>query len=74
MRRPVFQTRQNEEHVPQALDQGTYDQWHEAVYEHPDSIISVEASALESTETAPVQVLSASKDGSIYLWRLNSDA
>ena len=70
--RPVFQTRQGDDEA-QALDQGSYDQWHEAVYEHPDSIISVETSAPESSETAPAHILSASKDGTVYVWTLKAD-
>ena len=51
-----------------------YDQWHEQAYEHPDSIISVEASAAESTDASPVRVLTASKDGSIYVWGVLGDS
>lgn len=72
VRRPVFQTRQGDDEA-QVLDQGSYDQWHEAVYEHPDSIISVEISAPESSESAPAHILSASKDGTVYLWTLKAD-
>ena len=54
---------------PQSLYENNYDQWHEQSYEHPDSIISVEATAA-AAENEPVHVLSASKDGTIYVWRI----
>ena len=68
LRRPVFQTRSNDDAQP--LDQGVYDLWHEQAYEHADSIISVEATAAEVTETTPLRILTASKDGTIYVWRI----
>ena len=69
LRRPVFQTRSNDD-VAQHLDQGVYDQWHEQAYEHSDSIISVEATAAEETEAAPLRIMTASKDGLVYVWRI----
>lgn len=75
MKRPVFSTKSKDNETnAQALDQGTYDQWHEQAYEHSDSIISVDASAAESTADAPVRVLTASKDGCIYVWAVNGES
>jgi WD40 repeat protein len=68
VKRPVFQTRSDSE--ANTLDQQGYDQFHEQAYEHPDSIISVEANSSEGSESSPVKVVSASKDGSIYVWKI----
>jgi len=72
LRRPVFKTDKDRK-VSNSLD-GPYDHFHESAYEHPDSIISVEANTAESTEAAPVRIVTASKDGTIYVWRINSEA
>ena len=51
----------------------THDQWHEQAYEHSDSIISVEASADQSTDDVPAHVITASKDGTIYCWNIGGE-
>ena len=71
LRRPVFKT--NNDKVSTSFE-GPYDHFQESTYEHPDSIISVEANAAESTEAVPLRIVSASKDGSIYVWRINNEA
>ena len=50
------------------LDQGSYDAFDEQAYEHPDSIISVEA----NSDAANVRIVTASKDGSVYVWKILS--
>jgi WD40 repeat protein len=72
LRRPVFKTEKDRK-VYNSLD-GPYDHFHESAYEHPDSIISVEVNTAESTEATPVRIVTASKDGTVYVWRINSEA
>lgn len=73
LKRPIVPKKGTQSPEPIA-DLGVYDQWHEQAFEHADSIISVEASAPESTEAAPVRVVTASKDGTIYVWSILGDS
>ena len=73
MERPVVSNKKGDK-MPEPLNEGIYEQWHEQAYEHCDSIISVEANAAESTEAAPVRLLTASKDGGVYLWAILGDS
>ena len=70
LRRPVF--KMNNDKVSSSFE-GPYDHFHESAYEHADSIISVETNAAENTEAVPLRIVSASKDGSLIVWRINSE-
>ena len=70
VKRPVFQTHSDGNAT--ALDSGVYDSWNEQAWEHSDSIISVEASQTETTSTS-MRLLSASKDGQIFVWSISGD-
>ena len=71
IKRPVFKAGNSD---ASKLDDGVYTQWDEQSYEHADSIISVEANQAESTQAEPARVLTASKDGAIYVWSLGVGA
>ena len=55
---------------PQPLDQGLYEEWDETSFEHSDSVVSVEANVAEGTDAKPARILTASKDGHLYVWAL----
>ncbi len=69
MRRPVFKLGTKD---AQNLDDGVYNHWDEQSYEHSDSIISVEANASESTQAKQARLLTASKDGALFIWSFNT--
>ena len=67
-KRPIFKmSNQNEAELDTP-----HSQFQELALEHEDSIVSVEANvASASADTAPL-VITASKDGSLYVWRLHA--
>lgn len=68
-KRPIFKMSNERE-----FNDTTHGQFQELAFEHEDSIVSIGtnmSSVVEEAETKPL-VLSASKDGVLYVWRLHS--
>ena len=69
-KRPIFKMQTENE---QDWDDNPHSQFQELATEHQDSIVSVESnSATPATESSPF-ILSASKDGVLYVWKLEQD-